>query len=149
MQYHVPSIKTSTLADSQSHSQGLSSSWRPIYMRVFVPRWLSSWDGFISVSGHFLVAVYPISFWDEVIPVLSTGMKRGKKCHVNDLRRLKFHAWTVFVKAWARWIQLGRDDFLLGIAGQKHSCKTKILSSRDETHLGPHVNRPWDTLGTG
>ena len=60
-------------------------------MRVFVRGCLSSQEEFISISGHFLVAVYMILSRDNFIPVLSTkikrhpGMKRGEKCHVNGL----------------------------------------------------------------
>ena len=72
----------------------------PVYMRVFAPGRLSSWDEFISVSGLFLVVVYTISsspsrddFTHGPKHVhrgrCHSGMKREEKCHVNVLPRMK------------------------------------------------------------
>ena len=70
-------------------------------MRVFAPGWLSSRDEFISVSGHFLVALYTISSRNDFTPgrfhpcqqhqeeISSRDETYRQKCHLNGLPGIK------------------------------------------------------------
>ncbi len=85
----------------------------------------SSRDEFISVSGHFLVAVYTLSTWfcmissrDELIPGRFHPCPKHRdetwqKRHVNSLSGLDCNV----MSAQTKWIQLGRDDLRPGIPG--------------------------------
>ena len=126
-------------------------------MRVFAPGWLSSRDEFISVTGRFPVAVYTISSRDDFIPgkfhpclkhrdemSFRDGTWRKMPCKRSSRDENSMRDQCLWYEGLGEMNSTRAGNFRPRIQGGKHSFTTKILSSRDETLLGPLVNGPLD-----